>query len=92
MGEILKEHILERFYGFEILITPYIISHLKLASILTRWNYKLEFDSVRDMFKYIKQSGVSGSRSVLDYKQTKKLMNEYPVSYLEFEVVFITSR
>lgn len=55
-------------------------------------NYKLEFESVRDMFRYIKQSGVSASRSVLNYKQTKKLMNEYPVNYLEFEVAFITSR
>lgn len=54
--------------------------------------YKLEFDSVRDMFKYIKQSGVSASRKVLDYKQTKQLMNDYPVNYLEFEVAFITSR
>ncbi len=54
--------------------------------------YKLEFESVREMFRYIKQSGVSASRSVLDYKQTKKLMYEYPVSYLEFEVAFITSR
>lgn len=55
-------------------------------------NYKLEFESTRDMFKYIKQSGVSGSRKVLSFKQTKKLMNEYPLNYLEFEVAFITSR
>jgi malonyl-CoA O-methyltransferase len=54
--------------------------------------YKLEFESTRDMFKYIKNSGVSGSRKVLDYKQTKKLMHDYPLNYLEFEVVFITSR
>lgn len=54
--------------------------------------YKLEFDSIREMFQYIKQSGVSGARKVLNYKQTKKLMNDYPVNYLEFEVAFITSR
>ncbi|NPA59111.1 MAG: methyltransferase domain-containing protein [Epsilonproteobacteria bacterium] len=53
--------------------------------------YKLEFNSTREMFRYIKNSGVSGSRRVLDYKQTKKLMKEYPLSYLEFEVVFIHS-
>jgi malonyl-CoA O-methyltransferase len=51
--------------------------------------YKLEFESTRDMFRYIKQSGVSASRKALDYKATKKLMNEYPLNYLEFEVVFI---
>jgi len=54
--------------------------------------YKLEFESTRDMFKYIKNSGVSGSRKVLDFKQTKKLMQEYPLDYLEFEVVFIHSK
>lgn len=54
-------------------------------------NYRLEFESTREMFKYIKQSGVSGSRKVLSYKQTKKLMREYPVNYLEFEVAFIYS-
>ena len=53
--------------------------------------YKLEFNSTREMFRYIKQSGVSGSRKVLDYKQTKYLLENYPVNYLEFEVAFITS-
>lgn len=54
-------------------------------------NYKLEFESTREMFRYIKQSGVSGSRKVLGYKQTKQLMQNYPVNYLEFEVAFIYS-
>ncbi|MCF6310668.1 MAG: methyltransferase domain-containing protein [Sulfurimonas sp.] len=53
--------------------------------------YKLEFESTRDMFRYIKKSGVSGSRKVLNYKESKKLLNEYPVNYLEFEVAFIYS-
>jgi malonyl-CoA O-methyltransferase len=53
--------------------------------------YKLEFDTVREMFKYIKRSGVSGSRNILSYKQMKKLMNEYPLNYLEFEVAFISN-
>jgi malonyl-CoA O-methyltransferase len=51
--------------------------------------YKLEFDSVREMFRYIKRSGVSGNRNLLGFKEMKKLMNEYPLNYLEFEVVFI---
>ena len=53
--------------------------------------YKLEFENVREMFRYIKRSGVSGSRNVLSFKEMKKLMQEYPTNYLEFEVVFITS-
>lgn len=54
-------------------------------------NYRLEFESTRDMFKYIKKSGVSGSRKILNYKESKKLLREYPLSYLEFEVTFIYS-
>ena len=55
-------------------------------------NYKLEFESTKEMFRYIKKSGVSGSRKVLNYKETKKLMREYPINYLEFEVVFIVQQ
>jgi len=38
----IKDHILHDFYGFELLITPYIISHLKLTTVLKKWFY--EFD------------------------------------------------
>jgi len=54
--------------------------------------YRLEFKNTREMFRYIKHSGVSGSRNVLNFKETKKLMQEYPFNYLEFEVVFIVTR
>ena len=53
--------------------------------------YKMQFESVREMFRYIKRSGVSGSRNLLSYKEVKKLMREYPLGYLEFEVAFIYS-
>jgi malonyl-CoA O-methyltransferase len=53
--------------------------------------YNLEFNTVRDIFRYIKKSGVSGSRRLLGYKETKRLMQEYPIKSLEFEVVFIYS-
>jgi len=55
-------------------------------------NYKLEFESTRSIFRYIKRSGVSGSRKVLSYIESKKLLNDYPVNYLEFEVSFIYSK
>ena len=51
--------------------------------------YELAFESTREMFRYIKKSGVSGGRNVLSYKQTKALMQSYPLKYLEFEVLFI---
>ena len=51
--------------------------------------YKLEFSSVREMFQYMKKSGVGGGRNILSYKQMKMLMQDYPLSYLEFEIVLI---
>lgn len=53
--------------------------------------YTLEFENTHEMFRYIKKSGVSGGRNLLSYKQTKKLMQDYPLNYLEFEVVFLHS-
>jgi malonyl-CoA O-methyltransferase len=55
-------------------------------------HYSLEFNSTRDMFKYIKQSGVSSGERKLNYKQTKALMENYPLNYLEFEVLFIEAK
>jgi len=51
--------------------------------------YRLNFDSVHEMLRYIKKSGVSGGVKQLGYKQMKTLMLEYPLDYLEFEVIFV---
>jgi len=51
--------------------------------------YRLYFDTVREMFNYIKRSGVSGGEKKLTYNQTKQLMKTYPLDYLEFEVLFV---
>jgi len=69
----------------EVLQKKYFDAHFEIVT------YKLEFESVRDMFSYIKRSGVSGSRKVLSFKETKNLMHTYPLSYLEFEVAFIVT-
>lgn len=39
---IIKEHILKNFYGFEFLIAPYTISHLKLSQYLHENGYAFE--------------------------------------------------
>lgn len=52
-------------------------------------NYKLEFENKKDLFNYIKKSGVSGNTNELDFKMAKKLYKEYDLNYLEFEVIFI---
>lgn len=51
--------------------------------------YKLEFDNKKDLFDYIKKSGVSGGTASLDFKDAKKLYKEYDLNYLEFEVIFV---
>lgn len=52
-------------------------------------NYTLNFDSVHEMLRYIKKSGVNGGIKQLSYKQMKSLILNYPLDYLEFEVMFI---
>lgn len=37
----IKNHLLKHFYGFELLITPYVISHLNLTDLLKKWKYDL---------------------------------------------------
>jgi len=49
---------------------------------------RLRFDSVREMFRYIKKSGVSGGKARLDYRSARRLMESYPLDYLEFELLF----
>ena len=80
-------------------LTPLTPSKEYISSLAQRYfgskievvNYSLEFENTREMFQYIKKSGVSGGRNILSYKQTKKLMQEYPTKVLEFEVVYINS-
>lgn len=52
-------------------------------------SYKLAFKTVQDMFRYIKKSGVSGGKKQLSYTQTKRVMQMYPLDYLEFEVLYV---
>jgi len=51
--------------------------------------YRLEFEDNISKFRYIKKSGVSGGKRKLTVAQTKKLIQNYPHTYLEFEVLFI---
>jgi type I restriction-modification system DNA methylase subunit len=40
--EKIKNHLLKDFYGFEILVSPYVIAHLKLEVLLKEEGYTLE--------------------------------------------------
>ncbi len=51
--------------------------------------YNLEFENKKELFDYIKNSGVSGASATLDFKTAKRLFKEYKLNYLEFEVIFV---
>ena len=51
--------------------------------------YKLEFNNKKELFDYIKKSGVSGGNESLNFKDAKKLYKNYNLNYLEFEVIFV---
>jgi len=55
-------------------------------------DYRLEFPDNLSKFRYIKQSGVSGGKKVLGVRQTRELIRKYPLTYLEFEVLFCYGR
>jgi predicted helicase len=40
----IRNHLLKDFYGFEILVSPYVISHLKLGLLLRQDGYELRDD------------------------------------------------
>jgi len=45
---LIKEHILNNFYAFELMMAPYAVGHLKMSFILEELGYKLQKD---DRFK-----------------------------------------
>jgi malonyl-CoA O-methyltransferase len=54
--------------------------------------YKLNFDTPYQMLRYIKESGASGGRQRLGYKELKRVIENYPYKYLEFEVLYASPR
>ncbi len=72
--------------------TETILNHLNKYYTLEDYellSYQLHFETVRQMFQHIKKSGVSGGTHQLSYRAIKRLMQEYPLNYLEFEVLLV---
>jgi malonyl-CoA O-methyltransferase len=55
-------------------------------------NYQLEFENSLEMLRYIKKSGVSSGEKKLSYKEIKRVIENYPFNYLEFEIVILKSK
>lgn len=77
-------------YGAEIL-QEHILKYYEDVTF-TLQHYTLSFSSTREMFQYIKKSGVSSGEKKLTYRQTKQLMKNYPLDHLEFEVLFVEGK
>jgi malonyl-CoA O-methyltransferase len=55
-------------------------------------HYTLEFKNSREMFVYIKRSGVSGGKKMLSVSQIRQLMRDYPPPFvLEFEILLLST-
>ncbi len=59
------------------------------GAIFELFNYKLYFETKKELFDYIKNSGVGGDTK-LSYEEAKRLYKNYQYNYLSFEVVFVT--
>jgi predicted helicase len=44
LRSIVKDHLLKHFYGFEYLVAPYAVAHLKLSQLLKDNDYELQDD------------------------------------------------
>ena len=78
----IKSPIYDKEY-IEDVVNRYYITSFELI------NYRLKFSNIYEMLRYIKRSGVSGGKRQLSYMEIKDIIRNYPLDYLEFEVLFI---
>jgi hypothetical protein len=84
----IQNHLLKHFYGFEILITPYVIAHLQLADVLQRWHYKIKDDErIQIYLTNSLEPSVKGHRTLIPFFRelsletifTSKIKSEEPI-------------
>lgn len=91
INEKIRNHILKNYYGLEILITPYIIAHLKLALALKKWSYEIK-DNERIQVYLANTLEPSESHSLIPFlreiNEESKIANELK---LKKKILVITS-
>ncbi|NBC64751.1 MAG: N-6 DNA methylase, partial [Bacteroidetes bacterium] len=85
--ELIKDHLLEHFYAFELMMAPYAIGHLKMGFILEEFGYtlsdeerfKLYLTNTLDM-EDLEQTELPGMASLSDEsKSAGKIKKDEPV-------------
>ena len=67
INEFIRDHVLKHFYGYELMMTPYVLGHLKMKSLLGENGYSLTTERSRLLLvnaldvKGIEQAEVSNS-------------------------------
>ena len=74
-------------YSLEDIKNYFLKSYKSLA--IEEKEFILEFESSRDMLRYIKYSGVSGGMRNLKIKELKRVIKENCLKHLEFETIFL---
>ncbi|RKY07054.1 MAG: DNA methyltransferase [Planctomycetota bacterium] len=71
VSELIKKHILENFYAFELMMAPYAIGHLKMGFMLEELGYELKDDDRFKLYltntlemKELAQSNLPGTSSL----------------------------
>jgi malonyl-CoA O-methyltransferase len=54
---------------------------------ITTLHYQLNFNTRKELFEYIKKSGVSGGEKRISYQDAKRLYSNYPHLHLNFEII-----
>ncbi|AEF95815.1 type ISP restriction/modification enzyme [Methanotorris igneus] len=80
----LKERLLKNIYGFEILISPYLVSHLKLSMLLHNWHitlrgeerFNIYLTNALDLMRNPKDSGLFERILDKEREEADKVKNE----------------
>ena len=63
-------------------------SKILKPKVIEKLNYKMSFNSPKEMFDYIKFSGVKGDIQC-PIKNLKKFFRDFPINFLEFEILVL---
>jgi len=87
VGELIKNHILQDFYAFELMMAPYAVGHLKIDFLLENLGYKLGEDERFNLFltntlelKDLEQTRIPGLETLSrESKEAGKVKREIPI-------------